>query len=102
MRSTVDDESMLKELQERGYVSENGVSRWRELGSLLAVLDAIGKDGASALLKVDGERQKAVYTVVISGGRLGEAFFRKDADDVHALLREAIDFYRAHVWGHGK
>lgn len=99
----MDDESLVEELERNGRVTAQQVALWRDSAALLSVLDAIGRDGANALIKVDGSRPDgSIYTVVLSGGRLGEAFFRKDGADWSALLREAISFYRAQVWSaHG-
>jgi hypothetical protein len=69
----------------------------------LAAFEAIGRDGATALIKVDGQRSdESIFTVVVSGGPLGDVFFRKDGADLEALLREAVMFYRAHVWSVGE
>jgi hypothetical protein len=98
----MDDDSLLEELKKGARLSATRVDEWRELSGLLAVLDAIGRDGANALLKIDGERPAdTIYTVLISGGRLGQSFFRRDGGDLRALLREAILFYREHVWSAG-
>jgi hypothetical protein len=96
----MDDRSLLEHLRESGCIAATWVEVWRECAELLAALDAIGRQGGNALVKVDGARPDgAFYTVVISGGRLGEAFFRKDGADLPALLREAVSFYVAHVGG---
>jgi len=91
--------ALIEELQKTGHITLEQVARWKDLSELLAVLDAIGNDGASVIMKVDGGRSDAsVYTVVVSGGKLGEAFFRKDGPKLHELLYEAISFYEARVW----
>jgi hypothetical protein len=94
----MNDQALVGALQASGHVTEEQVSRWREAAALMATLEAIGRDGATAVVKVDGGRPDAVYTVVVSGPRLGEAFFRKDGSDVLALLRDAIEFYKSEVW----
>jgi hypothetical protein len=97
----VDEKALIEELQKTGHLTLEQVSRWRDSSGLLAVFDAIGRDGANAMVKVDGGRSDgSVYTVVVSGGRLGEDFFRKDGANLNALLEEAISFYRARVWSH--
>lgn len=61
---------------------------------LLAAFEAVGKSGAIALLKIDGERtMEQVYTVMLSGGRLADDFFRKDGPKLHPMMREALTFY---------
>jgi|SRR6185437_12441786 len=95
----MNENALVEELQESGYVTVEQVARWRDAARLLAAFDAIGSEGAIAVVKVDGERTDGWrYTVVVSGGRLGAVFFRKDGPDLNALLREAISFYRAHMW----
>ena len=95
----MDEKALIEELQKTGRLTLEQVSRWRDSSGLLAVFDAIASDGANAMVKVDGGRSNgSAYTVVMSGGKLGEAFFRKDGPDLHALLEEAISFYRARVW----
>ncbi|MFT3848692.1 MAG: hypothetical protein QM739_08415 [Propionivibrio sp.] len=92
-------ELLVNTLQTSGRVSGEQVSRWTDAAGLMAALDAIGRDGANAVVKIDGARPDgAVYTIVISGAQLGEAFFRKDGSDLLALLRDAIEFYRSVAW----
>ena len=70
------------------------VARWKGLAELLAAFEAIGRDGAVAIVKVDGERTNGdVYTVVVSGAKLGGRFFRKDGGELAALLQEALAWY---------
>jgi hypothetical protein len=72
---------------------------WSDAAGLLATFDAIGREGAVAVVKVDGARPDgSIYSVVVSGGRLRDDFFRKDGNDLAALLSEAITFYRDRVW----
>lgn len=93
----MDKNSVRGELGASECVDEETSARWGKTVALLARLEAIGRDGAHAILKIDGGRaDSALYTVVVSGGRLGEAFFRKDGMEVDVLLRDAIEFYFAH------
>lgn len=94
----MNDENLIDDLQSGGHVTEQQVSRWRDAAVLMAVLEAIGRDGASVVVKIDGGRPDAVYTVVISDPQLGELFFRKDGPDAVVLLREAVEFYRRAAW----
>jgi hypothetical protein len=90
----MDDGTLIQRLQDSGAMAAMDVERWRDSAKLLAALDVIGQDGASALIKIDGARPDgSIYTVVVSGGRMGEAFFRKDGRELPPLLREAISFY---------
>jgi hypothetical protein len=94
----MDDQTLVKALQVSGYVTDEQVSRWKDAAFLMAAFEAIGRHGTTAVVKVDGGRPEAAYTVVVSGSRLGEAFFRRDGSDVLSLLREAVEFYSAAVW----
>lgn len=67
---------------------------WSEAIELLAIAESVVRSGGSNLvIKVDGGRaEHDIYTVVVSGGRLGEAFFRKDGAALSPLLRDALAF----------
>lgn len=73
----------------------NGESllRWKDAATLMATLDVIGREGANVVVKIDGGRLHAPYTVVLSGPKLGDSLFRKDGAEVQTLLKEAIEFY---------
>ncbi|NOU31860.1 MAG: hypothetical protein HOO96_28485 [Polyangiaceae bacterium] len=87
----LDDEAMFSALGEAGVDASSAVSAWTQSASLLAALDAIGRMGGHTLVKIDGERDGSqVYTVLVSGGRLGSDHFRRDGDDLPTLLREAL------------
>ena len=58
--------------------------------------EAIARRGCVALVKIDGIRSESIFTVMISGGALGDAYFREDGDDLATLLRSAIAFFQAH------
>ncbi len=93
------DQELIDELVASGHLREQQVALWRDVAGLMAVFDAIGREGVSALVKVDGARpDAAIYTVAVSGPCLGEAFFRRDGSDLPALLRAAIAFYRGAAW----
>ena len=85
-----------------GSVTDEQIARWRDAAHLIAALGSMGTDGVSAILKFDGGRPVAPYTVVVSGPKLGDAFFRKDGDDYVALLQDAVDFYSSEVWSKRK
>lgn len=95
----MNSELLVDALRASGRVSEEQFSRWIDAAKLMAVLDAIGREGMNVVVKIDGERSnEAVYTIVISGGRLDRSFFRKDGCDLLTLLQDAIEFYRSVVW----
>lgn len=95
----MNNEHLIDTLRTTGRVNDETVSRWSDAAGLMAALDAIGRDGASAVVKIDGGRPDgAVYTVVVSGPKLGESSFRRDGSDLLSLLGEAVEFYRFSVW----
>ena len=98
----MNDQELVEGLVIGGRVREQQVTLWRDVAGLMAAFDAIGRDGVSAVVKIDGARpDAAVYTVVISGQQLGETFFRQDGNNLPALLRAAIEFYSAAAWSAG-
>ena len=59
-------------------------------------LEALAKDGAIVVLKIDGERKNNhdIFTVVLSGGRLSpDDFFRMDGSNFSSLIDAALNFY---------
>jgi hypothetical protein len=89
---------LLESLAKAGLETQGAMDAWSESARLLSALDAIGHDGGIAVVKIDGRRSDShSYTVVVSGGRLGEQFFRKDGSELRPLLHEAISFYVAHA-----
>jgi hypothetical protein len=66
---------------------------WIEISHILRQAEEISKDGTNVVIKIDGERLQDNFTVVFSGGPLGDDFFRKDGADLKTLLQEAIAFY---------
>lgn len=93
-----DDETLHSALAEIGIDTRASLDSWRDASQLLAGLDAIGRAGSNAIVKVDGGRSGPnVYTVVVSGGRLGEAFFREDGPNLRSLLCDALTFFAKHA-----
>lgn len=91
------DDALLSEMRKHGIDHTAYLQAWGEAAELLAAGDALFRAGGSnAIVKIDGGRMgqgQEVYTVVVSGGRLGETFYRKDGTDLRSLLREALSFY---------
>lgn len=57
-------------------------------------IEIIAKENASVIIKLDGKRSEdKFYSVILSGGKLGENFFRKDGSDLTSLLEELIEYY---------
>ncbi|MGH8039889.1 MAG: hypothetical protein ACRES5_21155 [Pseudomonas sp.] len=63
------------------------------LSSLLTDFEGFSKEGAIVLAKIDGERMKERFTVMITHGRMEGGFFRKDGDNLLELLQEARSAY---------
>ena len=92
------DATILSELAKCGIDPSARKDAWRGASDLLAALDAIGRLGVNVILKIDGERAgPEVYTVVVSGGRLRDEFFRRDGSDLQLLLSEAVSFFLTHA-----
>ena len=82
-----------EQLQDVGISQMVPNSAWRELVPELQALETVARAGLSVVIKVDGVREDgSVFTVVISGGRLSDAFFRKDGPDLGELIRDALRF----------
>lgn len=62
------------------------------------LLKRIQSEGSVVLVKLDGERETDCYTLVITGGLLGDDYFRKDSDDLVELIQEAVNFYTGLIW----
>ncbi len=64
------------------------------LDELLPLIENLQSQGAAVLLKWDGERSVNRCTVLVSRPA-SDYTFRRDSDDISALLREAFADYRA-------
>ncbi|MCW1887378.1 hypothetical protein OKA04_21755 [Luteolibacter flavescens] len=62
------------------------------------LLDQMRAEGSVVLVKLDGERTLDPYTLVISGGPLGENYFRKDGSSINELIAEGANFYDGLIW----
>jgi hypothetical protein len=93
---------LMEKLRRDGRFNQESCTHWAGMADLLSVFDAIGRDGTNAIVKIDGARgADCAYTVLVSGGRLGDSFFRKDGASLPDLLVEAIEFYDANGWANG-
>ena len=67
------------------------------------VLEEMANQGSTVVVKIDGERRgeddNGRYTVVVSGGPLGENFFRMDVSNLEEGLAKAILHFARAVWG---
>jgi hypothetical protein len=93
-------EAVYNKMLEDGFVDVAGAERWAALANRMAIFESIGRSGLVSLLKFDGEREESqVFTVMVSGKKLGDRFFRQDGGDLGLLLDAAIDFYAVEILG---
>jgi hypothetical protein len=90
--------NILERLTQAGRLRHIDPAAWASVSSLLQVLEVIAEEGATAIVKLDGERSTDRHTVILSGLPLGAESYRGDGDDLRALLEEAIAFYDEKVW----
>ena len=50
----MDDQTLVEKLEKDGRLSRVDLLRWQEAAKLMAVFDAIGRDGVNAVIKIDG------------------------------------------------
>jgi hypothetical protein len=66
---------------------------WNDAAPLLAELQRLSAGGGTVVVKIDNERQDGkIFTVVVTGARYRERFFRDDGADLVAMLRNALAF----------
>lgn len=71
---------------------------WSGCDAVWPILEKIRSEGGVVIVKLDGERRTCPYTVAISGGPLGEDFFRTDIATLEEGLAAAILFYAERRW----
>ena len=75
---------------------------WKIWDGLWPALETMADEGAIIVVKLDGGRTRDEfpkrYTVIVSGGRLGDEFYREDTSDLEGALCEAVIFYAEKVW----
>lgn len=75
---------------------------WRGCDAMWKVLEKMADEGAIVVIKIDGERKgpddNGRYTVVVSGGPLGENFFRQDTAVLEDGIAQAIVHYATRCW----
>ena len=75
---------------------------WRGCDAVWDVLEEMASEGATVVVKIDGQRNgpddNGRYTVLVSGGPLGEDFFRRDTRVLEEGLAEAIVHYAEKCW----
>lgn len=76
---------------------------WTGCDAVWKVLEEIANEGATVVVKIDGQRtspgDNGRYTVLVSGGPLGrEEFFRTDTHELEEGLSKAILYYAGKCW----
>jgi hypothetical protein len=75
---------------------------WRGCDAVWGVLEEMAAEGATVVIKIDGQRNgpddNGRYTVLVSGGPLGEDFFRRDTPVLEDGIAEAIVHYAERCW----
>lgn len=97
-REGTEAKALLNSMRANGRITDADVGRWQVAATWLAALETMSDEGANVVVKFDGLRPQARYTVVLSAPPLGDAFFRRDGDDVLDLLEGAVAFYQNEVW----
>lgn len=76
-------------------------SEWSGCDAIFPLLEMMRAQGATVLIKLDGERtgeDAKPYTVMVSGGPLGDDFFRTDTAALDDGLCYIIGSYSAVAW----
>jgi hypothetical protein len=75
---------------------------WSGCDAVWTAFEEMSKEGATVVIKIDGQRtspeDNGRYTVLVSGGPLGEEFFRLDTSVLEDGLAKAILFYAEKCW----
>jgi len=72
---------------------------WHDVDAVLPLLEQMRREGAVVMLKLDGQRDRQMYTALVSGGPLGPGeFFRTDAESLEDALAYIIIQYAQSVW----
>lgn len=75
---------------------------WFGCDAVWPALEEMANEGSVVVVKLDGQRtspeDNGRYTILVSGGQLGEDFFRMDTDVLEEGLSKAILFYADKCW----
>ena len=89
--------NILKEISENIGIEASDVDGhcWSVLVPLIFKLQS---EGASLLIKSDGERSSNIFTVMIEGGMLGEDYLRCETDNLSEGVSQLISGYAKECW----
>lgn len=75
---------------------------WRGCDAFLEILEQMRREGTVVVIKIDGQRlsqsDMEPYTVVISGGGLGEGFSQHTGSSIEEALAAAVLEYAQKAW----
>lgn len=75
-------------------------SELKGIDCFLPLLQEIRKDSSMVIIKLDGERENDIYTILISGKNLGaEESIRLDTSDIEGGLACVCVQYAKIAWG---
>ncbi len=87
----------LKEISENLGVEASSFDAecWRVAAPLILKLQG---EGASFLMKADGERSMNIFTLMIEGGSLGDDYLRCETDNLHEGISQILSDYAQKFW----
>jgi hypothetical protein len=75
---------------------------WSGCDAIWPALEEMANEGSTVVVKIDGQRRgeddNGRYTVLVSGGPLGEDFFRMDTTTLEEGLAKAILHFAEARW----
>jgi hypothetical protein len=75
---------------------------WSGCDAIWPALEEMANEGSTVVVKIDGQRKgegdNGRYTVLVSGGPLGEDFFRMDTSTLEEGLAKAILHFAQARW----
>ncbi len=84
------------------HLGQEPPASWRGCDAFLALLEQMRREGAVVVIKLDGQRtthsDMKPYTVVISGGGVGEGFTQRHGGSMEEALAGAVLDYAQEAW----
>ena len=88
--------SKLASLENLGFC----YNQTNSLDQFMPILSKIREDSSVVVIKLDGERSDDIYTLLISGEKLGaDGYIRIDTSDLESGLAFICVKYASQVWG---
>lgn len=67
-------------------------------GITMPIILQLQKEGAIFFFKSDGERERNMFTIMLSGGKLQDDYFKCETDDLENGINQAINYYAEKFW----